>query len=109
MEDTIRASLTTALQPANLTIHNDSHLHSHHSAMRGNTSSETHFRLEIVSDAFRGKMQAARHRMVYQLLGEEMKKDGGIHALQLKTKTVEEDERDRRREEEERGTPVDGP
>jgi len=31
--------------------------------------------------------------MVYGLLKEEMAKEGGIHALQLKTRTPEEEER----------------
>jgi Stress-induced morphogen (activity unknown) len=59
--------------------------------MVGNTSTETHFRLVITSDAFQSKMQAARHRMVYALLKEEMSREGGIHALQLTTRTPEED------------------
>lgn len=63
--------------------------------MAGSTSSETHFHLTITSDAFKGKMQAARHRMVYKLLDEDMKREGGIHALQLKTKTIEEEEREK--------------
>jgi stress-induced morphogen len=92
----IEASLT----PTNLEIHNDSHLHSHHKAMANSTSQETHFRVVITSDAFKGKMQPARHRMVYALLKEEMAKEGGIHALQLKTKTPEEEERLKAREEE---------
>jgi stress-induced morphogen len=36
-------------------------------------------------------MQAARHRMVYCLLGDEMAQEGGIHALQLKTLTPDEE------------------
>ena len=38
-------------------------------------------------------MQPARHRMVYTVLKEELAAEGGIHALQLKTRTVEEDEK----------------
>ncbi|KAF8848767.1 bola-like protein [Acephala macrosclerotiorum] len=101
MEDIMRAKITTALQPTKLEIHNDSHLHAHHKAMASSTSSETHFRVVITSDAFKGKMQPARHRMVYGLLKEEMAKEGGIHALQLRTKTVEEEERAAAREKEE--------
>lgn len=61
--------------------------------MAGSVSSETHFAVSIVSEAFRSKMQPARHRMVYALLQEEMAREGGIHALQLSTKTPEEAER----------------
>jgi len=66
--------------------------------MAGNTSRETHFRVVVTSEAFEGKMQPARHRMIYGLLNEEMKKEGGIHALQLRTRTVGEWERERERE-----------
>jgi stress-induced morphogen len=50
-----------------------------------------YFSLNIVSDAFKSKMQPARHRMVYALLKEELDRPGGIHALQLRTKTPEEE------------------
>lgn len=65
--------------------------------MVGNTSTETHFALNIVSEAFKSKMQPARHRMVYALLKEEMDREGGIHALSLRTKTPEEEEAEKRR------------
>ena len=61
--------------------------------MIGVTSKETHFRLVITSDAFASKMQPARHRMIYQLLKDELAQDGGIHALQLRTMTPEEEQR----------------
>ena len=38
-------------------------------------------------------MQPARHRMVYALLKDELEMEGGIHALQLRTRTVEEEAR----------------
>ena len=47
-----------------------------------------HFEAEVVSDAFRGKLPLARHRMVYATLGDRM--GGEIHALSLKTLTPEE-------------------
>ena len=97
-----------AFKPTALEIHNDSHLHSHHKAMEGVQSKETHFRcamsfvhtnsisnainrVVITSDAFASKPQPARHRMVYNLLKDEMAQEGGIHALQLRTKTPEEE------------------
>jgi len=86
--------------------------------MVGNTSKETHFRFAlrfcsqtlqpvttssvvVTSDAFRSKLQPARHRMVYGLLKQEMAQEGGIHALQLKTRTPEEEKRQQLRETEE--------
>lgn len=51
----------------------------------------------IVSDAFESKMQPARHRMVYALFKEEMAREGGLHALQLKTQTPAEEQREKER------------
>jgi len=103
----MRTKITAALQPSTLEIHNDSHLHSHHKAMAGSTSQETHFRLVITSEAFKSKMQPARHRMVYALLKEEMAREGGIHALQLRTRTLEEEKRQAEKEAVEKGEAVE--
>ena len=59
--------------------------------MAESASKETHFRLLVTSAQFEGKRLAARHRMVHALLRDEMAREGGIHALQLKTLTPEED------------------
>jgi acid stress-induced BolA-like protein IbaG/YrbA len=42
-----------------------------------------HFEATVVSEAFRGKLPLARHRMVYATLGDRM--GGEIHALALRT------------------------
>ncbi|OAA62057.1 bola-like protein [Niveomyces insectorum RCEF 264] len=90
VEDLIRERLST-LQPTRLDIANDSHAHAHHAGMAGRApSAESHFRLAITSAAFSGLRQPARHRMVYALLQDELQRDGGIHALQLRTLTPEE-------------------
>ena len=47
-----------------------------------------HFHAHVVSEAFRGKLPLARHRMVYGALGERM--GGEIHALAIKAQTPEE-------------------
>ncbi|EUC42859.1 hypothetical protein COCMIDRAFT_39152 [Bipolaris oryzae ATCC 44560] len=98
MEDALRTKITEALKPTSLEIFNDSHKHAHHKAMQGVTSRETHFRVHITSPAFQGKMQVARHRMVNALMKDEMAKEGGIHALQLTTRTPEEDEARKQKE-----------
>lgn len=59
----------------------------------------TRCRVYITSDEFKSKMQPARHRMVYTLLKDELAAEGGIHALQLKTKTVDEAEKAKAKEE----------
>jgi acid stress-induced BolA-like protein IbaG/YrbA len=50
-------------------------------------------RLVITSEAFQSKPLLARQRMVNTLLKEELAREGGIHALQLKTRTPEEEEK----------------
>lgn len=69
--------------------------------MEGSLSKETHFRVNITSDAFKAKTQPARHRMVYALLKEELERQGGIHALQLRTRTLEEEEKAQAKKEQE--------
>ncbi|KAI6247134.1 BolA-like protein 1 [Erysiphe necator] len=89
MTDALRSKITDILKPTHLEIHNDSRFHAHHSAMTGNTSTETHFRVIITSDVFKSKTQPTRHRMVYALMKDELA-SGKIHALQLETRTPEE-------------------
>ena len=85
--DTIERKLTEALAPQRLNIVDDSEKHKGHAGYR--EGGETHFRVEIVSDAFAGQNRVARQRRVYEILAEELA--AGVHALQLKTLTPEED------------------
>lgn len=82
----IRSKLTAALQPSRLEIVDESHRHKGHAGARPN--GETHFLVEIVSDAFRGKTRLERQRLVYAALAEEMSQD--IHALSLVTRAPDE-------------------
>lgn len=83
----IEDKLTSALQPTRLSIVDESHKHRGHAGAR--PEGESHFRVEIVSDAFEGKSRIERQRMTYAALSEEMTTD--IHALALKTLTPDED------------------
>lgn len=56
--------------------------------MKGLSSSETHFKVHIVSTAFVGKSLVQRHKMIYGLLDAEFK--GGLHAVSISAKTPEE-------------------
>lgn len=69
----------TALAPTRLELLDESAQHTGHAgaAPGGNT----HWRLTIVSPAFAGKNTVARHRMIYQALGELMQHP--IHALAI--------------------------
>ncbi|MGD1877167.1 MAG: BolA family protein [Kiloniellaceae bacterium] len=85
--ETIERKLTEALAPQRLKIVDDSEKHKGHGGYR--EGGETHFRVEVVSDAFAGQNRVARQRRVYEILAAEL--DAGVHALQLKTLTPEED------------------
>ena len=76
-EEAIRARLAF-LAPVSLELHDDSAAHAGHA---GAASGGGHWQLTIVSEAFRGKNPVARHRMIYEALGDLMKRD--IHALQI--------------------------
>lgn len=78
----IEAKLTAALQPGHLEVINES---SNHNVPPG---SESHFKVVIVSQAFDGKMLVARHRMINEILADELQYK--IHALALHTYTPEE-------------------
>lgn len=62
-----------------------SHLHKGHAGYH--PAGETHFKVVLVSDRFKGKTRLERHQMVYKSLEAEIKK---IHALELVLKSCEE-------------------
>jgi len=82
MQDRISEKLTTAFAPEHLEVINESHMHN------VPVGSESHFKVVLVSDSFKGKMLLARHRLVNAALQEEL--NGQIHALALHTMTMEE-------------------
>lgn len=85
----IHKKLTEALKPSMLKVRNDSSKHAGHSGNPGGgADAETHFDVQVVSDAFAGQRLVQRHKMVYSILDHELKT--GVHALALKTKTPEE-------------------
>jgi BolA protein len=73
-----------ALAPASLNLEDESAQHAGHAG----ASSGGHYRLTIVSSRFEGLNAVARHRLVYQTLGDLMQK--GIHALAISAYTPEE-------------------
>ena len=77
--DRIRARLTEAFRPASLDVVDESHLHKGHAGHR--PEGESHFRVRISAEAFRGKSRVASHRMVYDALSAEIA--GGVHALAI--------------------------
>lgn len=74
----LRERLEGEFAPTELSIVDESHLHAGHAGSAGGAS---HFRVRIVSEAFRGLSPVARHRLVYAAVAELMESD--IHALAL--------------------------
>ncbi len=85
VEQAIRERMAK-LQPRKLELHDESGQHEGHAGAR--PSGGTHWRLIVVSDAFRGQGVVARHRMVYEALGDLMK--GDIHALKIEASAPEQ-------------------
>ncbi len=78
----IEHKIQDALRPVFLQVANESHMHN------VPAGSESHFKVTVVTTEFDGKLPVARHRMLNQLLKEEL--EGPVHALSLHTFTPEE-------------------
>ncbi|MEO8460935.1 MAG: BolA family protein [Dokdonella sp.] len=83
--DKIRECLVVALEPQELEIRDDGHLHVGHAGARDGRG---HFHVRIVSSAFCGQAPLARHRAIYAALGDMMQTD--IHALAIDACAAEE-------------------
>jgi BolA protein len=80
VKDTITNKLRETFAPESLDVIDESHLHEGHSGHR--PGGETHFRIYIVSCAFKGKSRIERHRMINTALSTELA--GSVHALAIK-------------------------
>lgn len=79
VKNQIAEKLTAAFAPQSLDVEDESHQHAGHAGHR--PGGETHFRVHIVSESFRGKSRIERHRMINQTLSSELA--GGVHALAI--------------------------
>ena len=86
VEERIKLKLTKAFAPQALEVVNDSQRHAGHAGSPG--TGESHFSVKVVSAAFAGKSRLERHRMVNDVLAEELA--GKIHALAVSALTPEE-------------------
>ncbi len=78
-KDVITQKLTNAFTPESLRVEDELHQHEGHAGHR--PGGETHFRVYIVSEAFRGKTRIARHRLVNDILSAEL--SDRVHALAI--------------------------
>ena len=86
LAESMRQKLEREFSPTLLEIVDESHRHAGHAGAR--EGGESHFAVEIVSEAFAGLSRIARHRLVHEVLAEEL--SGGVHALAISARTPQE-------------------
>ena len=79
VRDVMTEKLSAAFTPESLEVIDESHRHEGHAGSR--PGGQTHYRVRIVAEAFRGKSRLERHRAINQALAAEIA--GGIHALAI--------------------------
>ena len=79
VEDEIRLKLEQAFAPVRLDVVDESEQHRGHAGYR--EGGQSHFRVSIAAEGFRGQSRIARHRAVHGALGPDL--IGRIHALAL--------------------------
>ena len=80
----IRLALERELTPLSLEIIDDSAKHAGHAGAREGG----HFRVMLVAEAFKGRSQLERHRLVYAAVAPLMGQ--GVHALSIIARTPDE-------------------
>ena len=78
-QQTITNKLREAFFPESLEVQDESHMHEGHAGH--GPGGETHFRVYIVSQAFKGKSRIERHRMINATLASELA--SSVHALAI--------------------------
>lgn len=86
VRDIMTEKLSAAFAPAHLEVIDESHRHEGHAGAR--PGGQTHFRVRIVAEAFRGRSRLDRHRLINQALAAEIA--GGVHALAIEAAAPEE-------------------
>lgn len=84
-KERITTALASALSPQTLDVIDESHLHKGHAGHRD--EGETHFRVVITAEAFRGKSRVDIHRTINAILADELA--AGVHALAIRAKAPE--------------------
>ena len=80
LQSRMHEKLLIGLNPTRLDVVNESHQHAGHASSPG--TGESHFRVLVVSGDFTGKSRVERHRIVNELLKDELR--DGVHALAIK-------------------------
>jgi BolA family transcriptional regulator, general stress-responsive regulator len=77
----LEEKLKAAFEPQSLSVIDESHQHAGHAG--AHALGESHFRVKIVAEAFRGHSRVAQHRMVNAVLADDLKTR--VHALAVET------------------------
>ena len=83
--EVIVSRLREHLSAESVEIEDQSHLHAGHAGAAGGGG---HYEVTIVASCFKGLNTLARHRLVYEAVGELMKRE--IHALSIQAYSAEE-------------------
>jgi len=75
----ITKKLTATFAPQSLSVIDESERHEGHAGHR--PGGQTHFRVYIVAELFKGMTRLERHRLINQTLSKEL--SGGVHALAI--------------------------
>ena len=76
---TLEEKLKTAFNPASLSVIDESHQHAGHAG--ANPAGESHFRIKIKAEAFRGLSRVQQHRLINATLADDLK--SRVHALAI--------------------------
>ncbi|XP_074607353.1 DNA-binding transcriptional regulator BolA-like isoform X1 [Acropora palmata] len=84
VQEVITQKLTKEFEPIHLDVINESFMHN----VPKGKGSETHFKVVVVSENFHDKPLIQRHRMVMDILKQEL--ETGVHALSIQAKTPQQ-------------------
>ena len=84
IEKKIKNKLISDINPTEISVINQSHLHKGHDGYSPNS----HFRVKVISHQFKDKSRLDRHKMVYNSLSDLIESE--IHALKIKAHTPAE-------------------
>lgn len=79
VQSVLEAKLKLAFRPEALEVRDESSQHEGHAGWQ--PGGETHFRVYIVAKAFEGKSRVDMHRMINEVLADDLA--GPVHALAI--------------------------
>ena len=77
----LQDKLIAAFHPVSLSVIDESYQHHGHAG--AHAMGESHFRVIIVAEAFRGQSRVAQHRLINNVLADDLK--SRVHALAIQS------------------------